>query len=366
VRNLRYDRAEQLLVAMIAVGVLWDVVAWARTRGASGSDPFAFHGSALIAVPLLAFLLAPIVACGVRFVFANEYFAASIPGVLPAAGESPKKFLGQPKGIAPVRFSPPDGMRPAEVGMVLTGTVGSRHLAASIVDLTRRGYIVAVAADGGWTFRPGLLTLDDLREHERVLLHGLFDERPSVSTEQLAGRSAALLGRVRRALGREAADRHWLRCDPTTTSRYLSITGIVLAGFGLMTLAPDRAAGAAPGSAYISLTWFAAAAVFAGLVGRRIGRTAVGTVMRQQAEGFRLYLATAEAGQLRAEEEAGRVTQYLPYAIVMGLADRWRGVVDELSPLREPLGTAPTEPSAAWVDCFPSIEDAVVSGSSSR
>jgi uncharacterized membrane protein len=49
-----------------------------------------------------------------------------------------------------------------------------------------------------------------------------------------------------------------------------------------------------------------------------------------QVIGFRTYLATAEAEQLRFEEGEDIFSKYLPWAIVFGLADRWQQVCAQL------------------------------------
>jgi uncharacterized membrane protein len=50
-----------------------------------------------------------------------------------------------------------------------------------------------------------------------------------------------------------------------------------------------------------------------------------------QAKGFRDYIRTAEANQLRFEEGADIFSRYLPYAIVFGEAERWVRVFGPLA-----------------------------------
>ena len=52
--------------------------------------------------------------------------------------------------------------------------------------------------------------------------------------------------------------------------------------------------------------------------------------MCDQVEGFRTYLATAEADQLRFEEGEDIFSKYLPWAIVFELADRWAELCGQL------------------------------------
>ncbi|HEX6760524.1 MAG TPA: hypothetical protein VF086_19275 [Propionibacteriaceae bacterium] len=59
-------------------------------------------------------------------------------------------------------------------------------------------------------------------------------------------------------------------------------------------------------------------------------RTAEGRAMCDQAEGFRTYLATAEADQLKFEEGEDIFSKYLPWAIIFELADRWAKICGDL------------------------------------
>jgi uncharacterized membrane protein len=66
--------------------------------------------------------------------------------------------------------------------------------------------------------------------------------------------------------------------------------------------------------------------VLLALRGTMPARTAKGSAMLARVRGFRRYLDTAEAEQLRFEERADVFARYLPYAVVFGLTDRWARV----------------------------------------
>ena len=55
-----------------------------------------------------------------------------------------------------------------------------------------------------------------------------------------------------------------------------------------------------------------------------------GSAIRAQSEGFRQYLATAEAGQLNLEADRDIYRRYLPWAVLFGLTDRWNQIGREL------------------------------------
>src|SRR4029453_12748533 len=76
--------------------------------------------------------------------------------------------------------------------------------------------------------------------------------------------------------------------------------------------------------------------VIAGLVllfvaPRMPARTAKGTAALAQARGFREYLVTAEANQIRFEEGEDIFSRYLPFAIVFGVTERWAKVFQDLA-----------------------------------
>ena len=59
-------------------------------------------------------------------------------------------------------------------------------------------------------------------------------------------------------------------------------------------------------------------------------RNAAGRAVTDQLIGFRTYLATAEADQLKFEEGEDIFSKYLPWAIAFELADRWQRVCAQL------------------------------------
>jgi len=360
VRTLRYDSLLTVLVAMTGFGFLVLAIVWLSSRSRA-VDPFE-PGMSLVVVACVLALCMPFIVIGIWFGLRNEYVDGVTPGVMPTAGDGARVRLGQPDVVVAVRFSPPDEMRPAEMGVVLAGGVDSRHLAATVVDLVRRGHIDVTTTAAGQQLMRGAALADDARGYERLLLEGLFRGQPVVTSAELTGRSRALLGRVRSALGREAVERGWLRDNPAREWRGGVVVGIVLAVFGLMTLRPGagESPGAGAGWAWVPFAWFLPAATIAAIHCWPIGRTAVGTVLAQQATGFELYLTTAEAAQLRFDESSDHVARYLPYAIALGQADRWRRVIDDLVAAGDGSAVALSDPVPGWVAQAPLVERAIV------
>ena len=74
-------------------------------------------------------------------------------------------------------------------------------------------------------------------------------------------------------------------------------------------------------------------------------RTAKGSAELARILGFRQYIATAEANQLKFEEQADIFSRYLPYAVVFGLTDRWAHAFAGLA--SAPAGS-PSVAALAW------------------
>ena len=59
-----------------------------------------------------------------------------------------------------------------------------------------------------------------------------------------------------------------------------------------------------------------------------------------QSLGFRQYLVTAEANQIRWEEAQDIFSRFLPFAIVFGVAERWAATFEEVAAAAAAAGHA--------------------------
>jgi len=69
-----------------------------------------------------------------------------------------------------------------------------------------------------------------------------------------------------------------------------------------------------------------------------------GRAVLAQSLGFKQYLVSAEARQIRFEEAQDIFSRYLPYAIVFGLADRWAGTFSEVAKAAAAAGGSSSVP----------------------
>jgi uncharacterized membrane protein len=160
-----------------------------------------------------------------------------------------------------------------------------------------------------------------------VLLTTLFGGQPPGATEDLSKPGSMLTAHraLQTSVVNQVAARGWFRKVPSATA-----TGS--AGFGVLAVAVFAAFGVGA-SALLLLIPLLPVVVTLLVIRvklRRGQRTADGRAVCDQVEGFRTYLATAEADQLRFEEGEDIFSRYLPWAIVFELADRWAELCSQL------------------------------------
>src|SRR5699024_7138149 len=90
--------------------------------------------------------------------------------------------------------TPPDGLRPGEIGALSAKTVSSTQISATIIDLAVRGYLRLEEGEtnwrgktNDWTFvaTPETAPAEELRDYERTLLERIFQGRQRVRLSQL-------------------------------------------------------------------------------------------------------------------------------------------------------------------------------------
>lgn len=221
----------------------------------------------------------------------DEIFAGLTPGLLPVPPDPGVRELVKPgpeyAGPIAVAFNPPKGVRAGLAGTIVDNHPQSRDVMATIVDLAARGFLTikvveSTATRNGrdWELtatsaKPGAA----LEPGERSLLADLFVHGSPVLLSSLPAAGNHAFDNAQRQLWDECAERGWFRAPAAT----------------------------------------------------RMPRSAEGTAVRIQALAFKQYLATAEKEQFSYEEAAGIFSKYLPYAIVLGVAEHWTKVFGDLA-----------------------------------
>jgi len=256
----------------------------------------------------------------------DQRYEGLAPGTTPYAGQAARVVPNDPDIPIPVAFAPPH-IPVAEAGLLIDGQVDARETAATIVDLAVRGAL-QVHSNSEDDFRVTLLDPDRATApHEMVLLTNIFGGRPPGATTDLSKRGSMLSAHraMTTSVINQVSARGWFRKVPSATS-----TGS--AGFGLIAVLVFGAFGLGAWVLWLVLPLLPVLLTYLVIRAklRRGQRTADGRAVCDQVEGFRTYLATAEADQLRFEEGEDIFSKYLPWAIVFELADRWAELCGQL------------------------------------
>lgn len=305
----------------------------------------------------------------------RKYVAMPL-GLTPAPGqptlEQPVGLHGEPEPA--VAFIPPRGMRPALAGLLVDERVRPLHVSATIVDLAVRGHVLIEELPGAgigggrdWQLHRRPPPPDQLAPFEHELLGRLFATGNPVLLSTLRGSFAPHVKHVSTLLAGDGHNAGWFRRRPRVGDDNI---GCIVAGIAAAVVVPFVAVSSFGVALVLGWPVFVVAAavlvsaIIVALTIRALpARTALGRAMWAQVLGFRRYLATAEADQLRDDEVAARFTRYLPYALIFGLAGRWAQVLAQLNrPVEVDWYSGPAYGNALWLG--PAMSDFSTTSSS--
>lgn len=246
-----------------------------------------------------------------------------------------------------VRYEPPEGLGPTEVGTLVDHTVEMHDLTATLVDLAVRGYLTVEERQekllGLLPHREYWFHHQDppprheaLTPHEEEFLRALFAvEGPSSARAPAAAASVSLsslknrfyrhLPAIRKAVYRQLIAKGCYRKDPVAVRGAWSLAGILFIAVGAF--AWFFSFQAYEGEE----TWKAlgGALVLSGLVILGWGqimpaRTEQGARAREWALGFREFLRRVEEDRFRRMITSPQLFErYLPYAMAFRVEGRW-------------------------------------------
>jgi uncharacterized membrane protein YgcG len=284
----------------------------------------------------------------------DERYAGLTPGLRPGTGDSGAVVRGG-RPVVTVQFAPPEGVQPGMVGTIIDETANTVDVSATLVDLAVRGYLtIEPVGDQDWRLTRTTPAAGQaaLLPYEAALYEGVFSGG-TVLLSELRNQFKPTLDRVQSLMYDEVVRRGWFRRSPQAQRAGWTALGgaLVAAGvFGFFWLGGriDRLGSVAgvpvpPGFVLLGGTVLAGAVVV--LLGRRMAyRTADGSAVLAQSLGFKQYLVTAEANQIRWEEAQDIFSRYLPYAIVFGVASQWASTFERVAASAAAAGHVITPP----------------------
>lgn len=243
----------------------------------------------------------------------------------------------QPERIKPVgayeaqvpEYDPPAKLRPAEISVLLSESVTTRDLSASIVDLAVRGYLTITEIPKKYFFSEADYTLERTGQeaaalllYEQKLLSSLFKSGASVQVSSLKNTFYRAISAIELELYKDVTRKKIFVANPERVrSRYQMFSWLgLIGGWAIGGL------GAKIGNSYVVA--FGAALAGVGIVGVFIARamprrTAYGRELYRQALGYREFVTKVEKYRAPFYERENLLMDTLPYAIVFGVAKKF-------------------------------------------
>lgn len=289
----------------------------------------------------------------------DEQYAGLTPGLTPLEGAPAQVTYGQSGPVA-VQFAPPKGVRPGLVGTIIDEEANTIDVSATVVDLAVRGHLLIEEVESGAVFKRTDWQLtqlvpaaqaEPLLPYEETLLAGIFADSNPVLLSGLKNKFHTTLTTVKAQMYSEVTRVGWFRRSPEQARRGWIALGTLLMGAGLVSgwflgfqsAENDRIGGLSfvvPSGIVLAAGLLVAGAIIYLLGKRMAAKTAGGSAVLAQSLGFKQYLVTAEARQIRFEEAQDIFSRYLPYAIVFGVADRWAGTFSEVAEAATAAGSS--------------------------
>jgi uncharacterized membrane protein YgcG len=305
----------------------------------NGPDPFwtpwnwGIGLGLLVLIPLAYFLF-------VRVRERDQEFTGETPGAVPL------DQTNAPIGKAPlhetlvVHYEPPKGFPVGAVGLLMTKQQTKIDVTVTLLDLAARGHLRIEEVAGGASHKasdynlvptPDKATASDtaaLLPHESLLLLDLFSggANTPVTLSSLKYTFYSQYTAVETAISAWVqAGNYFLdkltRAHPVL--RWISVLSI--GTFAVMVFFVDKSWVFWPVGAFVG------ALLSYRLARRAVRRSALGHAVFVQLQGFKMYIATAEADQIHFEEGTDVFSRYLPWATAFGEADHWTGVFAQLA-----------------------------------
>jgi uncharacterized membrane protein len=228
----------------------------------------------------------------------------------------------------PVRYEPPEGLTPAEVGTVVDESADTLDLTATILDLAVRGFLVIeevettkflFLSNRDYRLQRTDLAETSLKTHERLLLAALFSSGKAVLTSDLKDKFYANVPGITQALYKEVSgDQGFFPSAPDRVR-----TNYRTAGVALLVLGP--VGGIIQESMLAIVCGVLAGVIVLGFARHMPRRTPAGRKACDDILGFREFVTRVDQDRLErmGGKTAARFEQVLPYAIVLGVADQW-------------------------------------------
>jgi Predicted membrane protein (DUF2207) len=271
------------------------------------------------------------------------------------------KYGRDPKmsGSIVVEYEPPENAAPAELLVLEKGRGGMPEISATIVHLAVKGYLVIeesekkniIGSSRSYVFELKKEFASDasLADFERMILDNIFTGQigERVGLADLENKFYTALPGIKSSMSDAAVKRGWYKASPTRVRGvYFGAAGTyVFIAFFLLRLIASLSSGP---TVYISL--FAPAVIIAFFGYFMPARTAAGNAAYLKTLGFKEFIGKAEKYRAKWEEKENIFSDYLPYAMIFGVADKWAKAFEGLE--KNPPSWYRGAPGLMWSPLF--------------
>lgn len=261
---------------------------------------------------------------------AVPFTLAFMAGLWYRKGKDPS--TGDPLVVA---YAPPEGagrpILPAEAGTLIDEKLDPADLAASIVNLAVKGHVTIeeeqtrpfLFAKTDYLLRKGKNPGGELPPFERLLMDRLFrDHGSEVRVSDLKLEFHKNLEDLRKAVFEGLEGLGYFSGNPMSVkSRYVRAGIFLLFAAGLLLFLGEKITGTLPSRAAGAL--FLSGVIVILFASRMPVKTLKGAEALGRVKGFEEFLLRAEKDRLERMNDPTLFERYLPYAIALGVSDRW-------------------------------------------
>ncbi|NNF06638.1 MAG: DUF2207 domain-containing protein [Candidatus Eisenbacteria bacterium] len=234
-----------------------------------------------------------------------------------------------------VRYEPPPDMTPGEIGAIVDERVDLRDITATVVDLAIRGYLKINMKEkkGFLSFRgvqPEFESLKkadvSLRSHEQQVLNALFEKKNVVGTKDLKHKFYRSLPGIKNAVQDALVEKKMFRGKPSSIiGKQIGLGFLMgLLVFGVGALWSKIMGAYMPHGLIIPIaSGVATLILFISFSSAMPQRTKKGATLRSWALGFEEFIDRVETENLERSRAKHVFESLLPYAMALGVADKW-------------------------------------------
>ncbi|MEN9406832.1 MAG: hypothetical protein RLZZ455_48 [Candidatus Parcubacteria bacterium] len=244
-----------------------------------------------------------------------------------------------------VEYTPPEKLRPAEIGVLSDERADTLDVVATIIDLAGRGYLSITEVEKSWMFGSTDYLLKrkktetkELVPYEKMLFERLFDGKDEVKVSSLKQKFYTDLADVKKSLYERVVSEKLFPKNPESVRGIYLVLGIVLLilGFVFFSYVVN---GESPYPVSVAISVVALGVFFLILTPFMSRRTAKGREMYRRIRGYRLFISTAETHRQKFFEKKNLFNEVLPYAIVFGLTAKFAQAMKDIGLPEKQMGS---------------------------